>query len=239
MGNTTTIKLSNEGAEVSVKRLGLFEIQDNVTQPDLSPYTVTILFANGEIYEQPFDLTVERIAPETPFELCEENSQDWLMWREYHRWQNGLAYAEKQNQALIEHLQAVDDYIKANCISAGDLAKVETFADWEQIIAAAISELTVDDLAHYANLIFRAKYDEVSPFEAQDNLPKSKGSYNWIAQLEYKLMRDLADTEEKYIGRPKRERANLILAELIPEMLAGLDMHDQMEQSKREAASNG
>lgn len=234
---TVDVTLSN-GEKVKVKRLGLFEIQDNIGLPNLEPYTITGE-VNGKQYRQVYILDYERPKPDTPFEMCQRDSMEYWDWIEYHNWQDGLVYLEAQNQSLIDHLQAVDDYIKRNCISADDLAKVTSFDDWDMVKAAAISELTLSDLVQYANAIYQAQYKDKPLFDAYQGIEKASGSYNWITQLEYGLLKELGGIEEKYIAIPKKDRARMILSELVPEMIKTLDMRDQAKEAEKARGRNG
>ncbi len=229
MGNTTTIKLSNN-KEVEVNRLGLFGIQDNVAQPDLSPYTVTILFANGEIYEQPFDLTVERIAPETPFEQCEENSQDWLMWREYHRWQNGIVYEQKRANAYADYCYQVARYIRSSAV-IGELGDDITVEDWHAITEAALCHtVTPDDVAKAIKQL-NATYHDEPLMDAYKDTSKSGLSYDY-RKVELDLMVKLGETEEQYFSRSVMERARLIASQQIDAMGEALEHKSAMDAAK-------
>lgn len=230
---TVDVTLSN-GEKVKVKRLGLFEIQDKIGQPSLEPYTITGDI-NGKQYRQVYILDYERPKPDTPFEMCEKDSKEYWDWIEYHNWQDGLAYLERQKQDLIDHLRTIDDYIKSNCISEADLAKVTSFDDWDMVKAAAISELSVSDLIQYSEAIYQATHKDVNLFDAYQSVDKAAGSYNWIAQLEYSLLKQLGGIEEKYVTIPKKDRANMILSDLVPEMIKALDIRDQANEIEQKA----
>lgn len=233
---TVDVTLSS-GEKVKVQRLGLFEIQDNLGRPDLEPYTIEGEI-NGKKYRQLYVLDYERPKPDKPLDECEHGSREYWEWLEWHNWQDGLVYNEAQGQDLIDHLQAVDDYIKAHCISSDDLAKVTDFDDWDMVKAAAISEISVSDLAHYAAAIHDAKYSDKHLFDAFQNIEKANGSYHWIANLEYGLMRDLAMIESEYIQVPKKDRANMMLAKLIPDMIAVLDLDEQRRKAEEKRNVN-
>lgn len=163
---------------VSVRRLGLFELSDNVPQDIPGPYTVTVLFANGQVYEQPFDTSREYPKPDKPLEDCEENSQEWFEWQEYLRYTEATEiHPRKVYEAYCKYCEDVADYIRQNCLVAivpkwlgwlpiqarcvaskpfrHKLNEI-TSADWREIHQAAFCpEVTMEDIAAEMRLTFQ------------------------------------------------------------------------------------
>lgn len=143
---TTSVTLVNDKT-IDVRRLGMFEI-DDIPKDIPGPYTVSILFDSGEVYEQPLDLTTPRRKPDKPFEDCEEKSSDWHDWREYYSWQEGLLHAQKQWEAYCDYCERVAVYIRQNCILTEIDHDEIMVDDWPRIYRAALCPMvTMEDIA--------------------------------------------------------------------------------------------
>jgi hypothetical protein len=143
---TTDIPLS-DNRTLTVRRLGLFELDEAVPKDIPGPYTVDILFQNGEIYSQPFDTSIERVKPDIPFEQCEEKSTDWYNWQEYFRYQEAGLHAQKQYEAYCDYCERVQGYIRQNCLDDIDTTQI-TPEDWQAIYQAALCPLvSMEDIA--------------------------------------------------------------------------------------------
>jgi len=211
------------GQVVRVKRLGLFVIEHDIPRDVPGDYTVTVLFANGEIYEQPFDISVVREKPDKPFEDCQENTAEYYQWREYLRWQNGIVHYQSQIDALDRYFERVERYILDNCLSDDDRQLIETWQDFNSVYEAAIPDMPDGKyLEAIATNIFQAKWGEVSAFEAYHNLDGSDGSYAWIPQRIMELIIKLGETEERFLERSKREIGMMMVADLLPRMMEAL-----------------
>lgn len=143
---TTDITLSNNQI-ITIRRLGIFELDEAVPKDIPGPYTVTILFQDGEIYEQPFDTSIERVKPETSFEECEERTSDWYNWQEYFRYQEYGVHAQKQYEAYCDYCERTQTYIRQTCLDDTDTTQI-TAEDWQAIYQAALCpQVTMEDIA--------------------------------------------------------------------------------------------
>jgi len=230
----TDVTLS-DGSKLKVKRLGLFELDTNVPKPEMpGHYTVTILYANGTIEEAPFDITEPREKPEKPFEECEERTQDWYKWRQYHRWQNGIAHYHRQLDGLSAYFSQVEAYILENCVAPEDVGKIENWNDFDLVYAAAIPALpSWSDIEALAESLWQAKKGDVAILEAFQGLEGSDISYDWMPQATYSLMYDLAVTGDELLDRwSKDEITGMMLSKFVPKMIEALqseDLHKQMK----------
>lgn len=137
--------------------MGAFEL-DNVPKNLPGPYTVTILFANGTVYEQPFDLSEPRPQPDKPFELCDKSEVAYWDWQEYYRYQEGLLHLQKQHEAYCDYCERVAAYIRANCILTEIDFTLITADDWRAIYHAAICpQVTMEDIAAAMRHSFRGR----------------------------------------------------------------------------------
>ena len=149
----TTVPLLS-GMEVEIRRLGMFELDD--IPKDIPPaYTVSILFANGEVYQQQVDLATPRRKPTVPLEMCEKGSSDYYDWREYHTWQAGLLHAQEQYEAYCRYCEKIAEYIRETCVIT-DVPSNEIVAeDWERIYKAALCpQVTMEDITAAMRLNF-------------------------------------------------------------------------------------
>lgn len=221
--NFSTVILSN-GQKARVRRLGLFELDDNIDKPNLEPYTVTILFSSGEIYNQPYDLSIIRYPPDTPLEECEENSQDWYKWREYLRYNEGLVYEEKRIQAYVDYSYQVAEFIR-NVAVLDKLPRELEAEDWEIIGAAALCHTVEMDDINRAIAQLGGQWDGESLLKAYQTVPRSKGSYDFRV-VELDMMMSLQESEQTYFSRPVRERARLIAKDQIRDMIKALEIEE-------------
>lgn len=144
---TITERTLSNNEIITVRRLGIFELDEAVPKDIPGPYTVTILFQDGEIYEQPFDTSVERVKPDTPFEQCEEKTSDWYNWQEYFRYQEYGIHAQKQYEAYSDYCERVQVYIRQHCLDDADTTQI-TAGDWQAIYHAALCpQVTMEDIA--------------------------------------------------------------------------------------------
>lgn len=169
---------TQDGYIISVRRLGLFELSDNLTNDIPGPYTVTVLFANGQVFEQPFDASIEYPRPDKPLEECEENTQEWYAWQDHLRYKEATEiHPRKVYEAYCDYCQRTAQYIRQKCLLAivprwlGWLPltarriitplfrhKQDTIIadDWRQIYQAVLCpELTMEDIAAEMRLTFQ------------------------------------------------------------------------------------
>lgn len=145
-GITTPVPLQC-GESIQVRRLGMFEL-DDVPRDIPGPYTVTILFANGEVYEQALDLTVPRQRPTKPLEFCTEQDIEYYDWQDYLSWQQGLLHLQKQHEAYCNYLERIAAYIRQNCILTDIDHNLITSDDWPHIYQSALCpQVTMEDIA--------------------------------------------------------------------------------------------
>lgn len=234
----TAVTLSN-GQTIQVKRLGLFELDSEIDKSHLiEPYTVTVMFANGTIYEQPFDVSIVRDKPDKPFEECEEKTAEYYQWQEYMRWQQGFVYYQKQIDAMSAYFADIEAYILDNCLSADDAKQLETWQDFDAVYQAAIPDLPDQAyLEEIAQTIYQAKWGEVSAFEAYHNLEGSEGGYAWIPQQVMALMIKLGETEERFLNRSKREIGLMMVADLLPGIMEALQADKQYKEMRKQSGA--
>ena len=232
MTDHTTVILSN-GQQARVRRLGLFELDDNIDKPNLEPYTVTILFSSGEIFNQPYDLSVIRYPPDTPFESCEEKSQDWFAWREYHRYTEGLVYEEKRIQAYVDYSYTVAEFIRTHAV-LDKLPDDITTEDWAEIGKAALCHTVGMADINKAIDQLGGQWNGESLLEAYRMVPRSKGSYDFRV-VELDMMLSLNESEQTYFARPVMERARLIAKDQIRDMIKALEI----DAANKEAQAHG
>jgi len=136
------------GRIINVRRLGMFEL-DDVPKDIPAAYTVSILFAGGEVYEQQIDLSYSRPKPDKPFESCAENDAEYYDWREYYTWQDGLVHSRNQYEAYCDYCEQVASYIMRYCILTDDLSASEIVTeDWPKIYQAAFCpQVTMEDIS--------------------------------------------------------------------------------------------
>lgn len=126
--------LSNS-SKLSVRQLGLFEL-DTVPKDIPGPFTITILFGNGEVYEQEYNYSQVRERPGIPLEEVETKTAEWYNWQSYFRYQEALQHRKKQFAAYADYCERVKDYIIETCI---DLPPEDiALEDWPIIYNAAL-----------------------------------------------------------------------------------------------------
>ena len=234
MARYISTTLSN-GSEVQVKRLGLFEIEQNIPKPNLEPYHIEGDI-NGKKYRQLYVLDYERPKPNTPFDECEKGTAAYWDWIEWHNWQDGLAYLANQADELTRHFEQVEQYIIDNCLSDDDRNLLETWQDFDKIYQIAIPDIPdIEYLEQLAETVFQAKWGEVAAFEAYNSLEGSEGSYAWIPQQIWRLIVKLGETEDRFLDRSKREIGMLMVAELLPDMMSALQVDKQHKEIKAKA----
>lgn len=230
--NTVTIELTN-GFKTEVRRLGLFEIQDFVGQPNLAPYTIEGELPSGQKYRQFYDLSYDRPKPDTPMELCEKNTGDYWDWVEWHNWQDGLVYEQQRINAYADYCRNAADYIRRNAI-VGPLPDDITVEDWHAITQAALCHTVTPADVDKAIVMLEANYQGTPLSEAYTNVAKSGLSYDFRV-VELDLMMALRETEDIYFSRSVMDRARLIAKDQIKAMGQALDHRAAIEQTKANA----
>lgn len=153
--HTTDVTLS-DGTEIRVRRLGLFELDDNVERNVPPPYFVVVKFANGEEYKQAYDLSTPQSKPDVPLSDCKENTQDWFQWREHMRYEAGIVHEQERYDAYVAYCEAVADYIRQTCI-LGDIDPDDIISDdWPLIHQAALCpQVAMEDIEAALASVFR------------------------------------------------------------------------------------
>lgn len=231
----TDVTLSS-GKSIQVKRLGLFELDYNVPRSQVpGDYCVTILFASGQVYDQLFDISIERPKPDKPLDQCEEKTGEWYQWQEYLRWQAGIAHYHNQMEALSDYFGQIERYVLDNCISDNDRNLIETWQDFDKVYTAAIPDLPdAEYLKRLADTLWQAKQKEVSLFDLYQNLEGSDISYAWMPQATFDLMVKLGETSEQFLNRSKFEIGCLMLSQLIPGAADALIADKQRKAQEKE-----
>lgn len=240
----TNVPLPSGGGTIPVRRLGLFEL-DYIERDIPGPYTVTVLFASGEVYEQEFDMSRGRPAPDKPLEEVEGNTGDWYAWREHLRYQEAELHYKRQREAYSAYLDRIAAYILVNCIEPGDRNKITTAEDYAAIYQAALCpQVSFEDIRTVTRNVYAATFEQVDVFDALDEIESGGGAYDWLRQAEGELQIELGDTEENYIKRSVRERARLIMAMKLPGIVqaiysdrAGRE-HRKLQTQETEAGSD-
>lgn len=217
------------GQKVKVKRLGLFEIQDNLGLPDLEPYTVSVTLDNGKTYKQIYTLDYDRPKPDTPFEMCEKQSREYWNWIEYHNWQDGLAYLERQGNDYAVYCRKVATYIRDNAV-IGDTTSA-TVEDWQLITHHALCHLVTQQDVDQQVENLGATYQGEPIKEAYKVVKKSGLSYDY-RKVELDMMTDLREAEEVYFSRSVANRARLIASRQIDAMGSAIEHHAAIEAAK-------
>lgn len=232
--------LLNSGGTISVRRLGLFEL-DYIERDIPGPYTVTVLFATGEVYEQEFDMSRERPQPDIPLEEAGEHTSAWYAWREYLRYQEATLHYKLQREAYAAYLERIASYILKNCVEAGDRARITTGEDYQAVYHAALCpQVSFDDIRGATRNVYAATFETVDIFKALDDVESGGGSYDWLRQAEGELQIKLGETEEEYVRRSVRERARLIMAIKLPQIISTLySDRASREMRRKQPASMG
>lgn len=240
MAKVTEITLS-DGQKVQVKRLGLFEIEANVGRPNTDPYTIEGDI-NGKPYRQIYILDYERPEPTKPFDECKEGSKEYWDWLEWNNWQDGLSYLRDQLNGLDGYFSRVEAYILNNCVKPEDKDKIQSYVDFDRLYRAAVPESGLPDEAYLkqiAESVFQHKWKEVSIFEASQSLEGSPESYAFVPSVVWETIGKLADTEDRFLRRSKREQAALMLKMVIlPSMSKSLHADQQYKEMKAAQDAN-
>lgn len=220
------------GDEIEVRRLRLYELDENVPRPDIEPYTIVIDALNGR-FRQLFDMAVPREKPSVPLEDTKEQTPAWYKWRTYYRYQEGLVYTHEQNQLTEKYLRDVSMYVFRTCVSDDQKDLVLSADDFLLVHAAALApEVSVDTLKYVTAQIFIATYQSQPLFDAYLSLVQTGGGSHQISRVwEMDLLRDLGEDLETYGKRTIFERAVLIMAKKIPSMIQALDMEDEQKRN--------
>lgn len=208
----------------------MFELDMEVSRPRPQPYTVEI-DAFGGTFRQVFNLTVPREEPPIPLNECEEKSKEWYDWREHLRYKQGILYYKDVIDVLMEYHEKIAIYIHQNCIPEEHWADIVTEDDWDKVYKAALCpEVEMEDLKYVAEKVFIASYDGMPLFDAFENeIEGGLGSYLSIRAWEVKLRKELHMSEEEYTQLGVMERAIMIMAERVPDMISQIDI----ERSRR------
>lgn len=228
MSITVDLTLSS-GETTQVKRLGLFELEDSIGRPDLKPYTVTILYANGTVFDEIYDMSVERKKPDVPFEQCKEGSAKYYEWLEYHRYRDGLAYLERQSNEYAAYCRKVAAYIRNNAV-IGDTTGT-TIEDWQLITRHALCHLVTQQDVDQQVENLGATYQGEPIKEAYKVVKKSGLSYDY-RKVELDMMTELREAEEVYFSRSVASRARLIASKQIDAMGSAIEHHAAIEAAQ-------
>ena len=226
----TNVTLST-GQVVEVRRLGLFELQDNLPQPVIEPYTVTVLFASGKVYQQLYDLSKTKEKPEIAEELCDRSMAEYWAWDEYHKYQKGLRYEQERIENYVKYCQDVAQYIRDYAVG-GELLDCHP-EDWALIIESALIHLVASEDIKKALQEFNATYDQRPLWDVYEAMvDDSLGSYD-MRVVELKRAETLNLSLEDYFSRSVEIRAREIAAERVPDMIAAVEQAYAVRNSGR------
>lgn len=236
---TIEVTLS-DGKPLSVRRLGLFEL-DNVApdKTDPGPFFYPIELAGGKIHEVPYDIyTVDTPPdrPDTPRHKAEPKSPLWFEWQEYDIFQAAQAHERNRLKVANSRLRDIAEYILDTCISPDDRYRIETPFDWDTVQRAALApQVTMMDIDAALNNSLGAKWRGKPILEALDDLPEFGGAMDSIRQWEIKLMMKLGKSEAEYAMMDVSERARMIVADKVDDWMGALSSHEQAQKSKSKA----
>jgi len=151
---------------VTVRRLGLFELDENVPRNIPGPYTVTILFADGSVYKQPYSLDRQPpIKPLLPQEEAQAGTPEYYAWQDYLRYQEAVLHLHEQYEAYADYCERVAAYIRQSCLEFRQVSASSTqpelvegqilVEDWDKIYQAALCpQVSMEDIAAAMRLYF-------------------------------------------------------------------------------------
>ena len=149
---------SINGNMVTVRRLGLFELDENVPRNIPGPYTVTILFADGNVYQQPYrlDRPTPPGKPTIPVDQAQPGTPEYYAWQDYLRYQEAVLHVRKQYEAYADYCERVAGYIREHCLASSEFDVFPIFPeDWDKIYQAALCpQVTMEDIAAAMRLYF-------------------------------------------------------------------------------------
>lgn len=231
--------LTEADETITVRRLRIFELDLEVLRPRPKPYIITIEGYGGS-FQQVFNLSVSREEPSTPQELCEENTLEWYDWREYLRYKEGVLHYKKILELMLEYYEKVAQYILETCVPEDQHNLIITENDWNGVYCAALCpEVELEDLKYVTHHIFMAEYNGFPLFDSFESIVEGGlGAYLSIRAWEVRLRKELRMTEEEYTQLGIMDRAIMLMAEKIPEMITQIDMENQRKVSRAKTNEN-
>jgi len=227
----TELELSN-GERVKVRRLGLFELDDNIDRAIPDPYTYEVRLVTGETFRHRFDLSRPRTQPDTPYEEAQAGTKEYYDWREYMRYEEALQHQEQQGIAYENYCHNVAEYIMCNCLSGSSPNDIKA-EDYPEIYRAALCPMvTFEEIYHVFSKNFEASFDGKNLLDALNELDPSLGSYNALKVWEIQMMTRMVESEEEYTSRPTTERARMIAADKIADFLSSLSQDRALKEIK-------
>lgn len=225
------LTLSN-GERVTVRRLGLFELDDNITRAIPDPYTYEVRLVSGETFRHRFDSSTPRKPPEVPHEEAQEGTSEYYDWREYLRYEEALQHQEKQIEAYAVYCRQVAEYIMTHCVDGVSPNSIQP-EDYAEIYRVALCPMvTFEEIYHVISQNFEATFDGRNLLDALNDLEPGLGSYNALKVWEIELMTRLRDTEEEYTDRSTTQRARMIAADKVADFIASLNQDRAFKEAK-------
>lgn len=242
-----------------MRRLGLFEI-DDIPKDIPGPYTYTVHLLGGDDYEMTYDIEAAiETPPDKPFLPLEEavaGEPEYYDWQNWLRHQEAISHQAKVYEGYAEYCERVADYIRSNCllIQTVDMGTgygerigenyfeaykdgfIESSDDWKLIYNAALCpQVTMEDIQGAMSHTFGARWAGKELFDALASVEGSLGEYISTKVWETDLMIKLGETESAYTERGVKERARLIAALKIPQLMGILES----DRAIKEARSKG
>lgn len=225
----------SDGEPCEVRRLGLFELRENVKPPLSGPYVFTYTLGGQEV-EQEFDFDLYPNPPQRPYgspDGLPEGSPQWFAWRDYELYQAAVHHERAKGRDSERYWQEVALYITGHCID--DPTRLVEMGDYEKVYHAALAPyLSFHDLETAALYIFRAKFDDLPIFEAlRQNESNSDGEHDPIAVWEVQTMTQAGMTESEWGALPLGERARKVVAARIDGWMNALQWEKDKKKNGR------
>jgi len=199
--------------DVTVRCLGLYELDDNVPSPIIKPYSYEIKVGNTLCdieYEYPDQQNVP-----VKVDLIKEperNTVEWDQWQRYAIYKAAITHLKRQRYEMMLYGEQVRKYIQTHCLSVQHEYNKE---DWKLIFKAALTpQITIDMLREVCINTFAATYDGISIIDAIINKhdPKpSKGKLNPLRVWEATALMNSHLSEQQWIELTLKERARRIV----------------------------
>lgn len=231
------LQLPSDNDPISVKKLGLYEL-DNVTPPAISgPFTYRREIA-GNVLDIEYDMSRYQeppIPPDVPEHEVKEGSEAWYDWREYHFYHAALLHERKRLDATAEYLDRIAHYVLENCVKPEDRYRIVTEEDWRSVYSAALVPQVTQELLEETLRSFKAEYGGKEIFAALATTEGGLGKYDAIRVWETKLMVAMNKTEAEYAMIPLQERARKICGVMMDKWIGHLDIERERAKAKKNA----
>lgn len=235
--------LPSDGKSISIRRLGLFEIEDNITLPSTRPYTVRV-WVGGTEYEQEFSIHAFSEPPKkpgVPVEEVDEGTPVFWAWKTYLQYQEALLYQKRQERSMVRFRSDVARYIRSTCILTEDQYRIESVEDWREVTRLAlVPKVSLTDLQLACGQVARVTYDDEDVlikllFDPKESDPEGGAKYAIPTVWEVQTISEQGWLEEDWAKLSVQERARKIVGHKLSDWLEALESQKlRKEQSQKQ-----